>query len=229
VDASNARIVIGGAIEYWATTADPYRTVPLSAFYQPREIFVVENNVTGVAQNGPSGNLYGAASQLALLSNNMGIANEHTVRLFRAHKTVIAHNAIRGISSDGIRHALKLHSGEFGQYADAYAVSGSAWATSKVVLADNLMGDPADNNAWTVAIRPQNSGPDSGEGIEDVVIERNRFARGPVTNTDILTVGRRITTRANTRIDGGPLAISRDTTSDYPLLPTDWRGPYYQD
>jgi len=38
------QIDIGAGIHYWAVT-DPHKFIPTSAFYQPREIFIVENRV----------------------------------------------------------------------------------------------------------------------------------------------------------------------------------------
>lgn len=226
----NNGIVLGGAIEYWAG-ADPYRVVPPSAFYNPHEIFIVENRVIGSTDNDevPLANLQGIGSRIALLGNDFGRASQHTVRLYRAHKSVIAHNALRGFSSDGLRHSLKLHSGGLGAYNDNYATSGAAWASSQIIVANNLMGDPADNNAWTVAIRPQNDGPDSNEGIEDVIVENNRFARGPRTNADVIVVGRRMTTRGNARtVEGQSLSIGYvHQATSYPLLPQAWKGPYF--
>jgi hypothetical protein len=227
----NNSIVIGGAIGYWATTSDPHRVVPLNAFYNPREIFVVENRVIGSTEGDdvPLANLHGSGSRIALLGNDFGRASQHTVRLYNAHKTVIAHNALRGMSSDGIRHSLKLHSGGLGTYNDNYAISGSTWAASQIVIANNLMGDPADNNSWTVAIRPQNADVNSGEGIEDVVVENNRFARGSQTNTDVVLVARRATTRGNTRtVQGQSVSIGvHQSSASYPMLPQAWRGPYF--
>lgn len=226
----NNSIVIGSAMGYWATTSDTYRTVPLSAFYNPHEIFVVENRVIGSTENDdvPLANLHGSGARIALLGNELGRSSQHTVRLYSAHKTVIAHNAIRGISSDGVRHALKIHSGGFGEYNNNYSTSGGTWASRQIVITNNLIGDTADNNNWTVAIRPQNSQENSGEGIEDVIVENNRLARGPRTNVDILVVGRRITTRGNARtVDGANLTVSTEQSASYPSLPQSWRGPYF--
>lgn len=88
------------------------------------------------------------------------------------------------------------------------------------------MGDAADSNSWIMAIRPQNSEGESGEGIEDVIIEDSRFVLGTNTNTDILVVGHRIMTRGNTRVDGDAIAISYDALNAYTNLPAEWRGPY---
>jgi len=219
-------ISFGAALGYWAES-DPYRVVPTSAFYHPREIFIVENRVIGSTSSNAATvvNLYGGGSRMAILGNDMGQSAQHTVRLYAAHKTVIAHNALRGRSADGVRHALKLHSGGLGSYADSFAVSRGTWVTQQVAIANNLFGDPQDNNSWNVAIRPQNAG--SGEGIEDVIVENNRFHRGPNTNTDVLIVGRRLGARGNTRATGGTgLNISTDSSTSYPL-PGQWVGPYY--
>jgi len=225
------QIDIGAALHYWAVS-DPWRVIPTSAFHQPREIFVVENRVIGSSASGTatSGNFYGTASRLALLGNEMGRAGQHTVRLFNAHKTVLAHNNLKGISTGGAQHPLKIHSGGLGEYHDNFATSGQSWRASHIVIADNIMSDPADNNYQTLTVRPQNAGENSGEGIEDVIIESNRFHRGPNTNGDIIIVGRRMTTRGNTRFTGGAATVSIEGTSPstYPNLPADWRGPYYQ-
>ena len=141
---------------------------------------MVENRIIGSTEDDdtPLSNLHGAGARIALLGNEIGRADEHTVRLYNAYKTVIAHNALKGISSHGIRHSLKLHSGGFGDYNDNFSISGGEWAARQIVIANNLFGDATDNNSWTVAIRPQNDRENSGEGIEDVIIENNRFVRG---------------------------------------------------
>ncbi len=214
------QIVIGAALEYWAEN-DPWRNVPTSAFFYPREIFVVENQLRG-ANPTNLGLFYGTMSRLALLGNDMVYAQQHTARIFGLHKGVIAHNALRGRSSDGIRHALKLHSGGLGTYADGYQAASPGWATRQVVIANNLFGDPEDNNAWTVAIAPENG--TSAQGIEDVVVENNRFVRGASTVTDLILTGRRLTSRGNVRADGGPIGIGLDGHGG--ALPAAWKGPY---
>lgn len=215
-------ITIGGALQYYVENGQ----LPATAYYHPREIFIVENMVRGNASK-PFINLQGTGSRIALLGNDMGGAEQHTVRLFAAHTAVIAHNALRGRSSDGNRHALKLHSGGLGPYDDSYAVSRATWASARIVIADNLFGDPSDNNAWTTAVAPQNADVNSAEGIEDVVIERNRYVRGPRTNTELVTVGRRITMRQNTRVDGGTPNMNQGGRP-YQNLPAEWQGPYFR-
>lgn len=216
---NNNRIWIGAALDYWASS-DPYRTISPSQFYNPREIFIVENRIQGGSLSNDSP-ILGTGSRIALLGNDMGYANQHTVRIGRLHKGVMAHNAMRGRSSDGIRHALKLHSGGLGSYTDSY--NGSTWATRQVVIANNLFGDAQDNNQWTVAVSPQNGV--SAEGLEDVIVENNRFVRGLRTASDLVITGRRMTYRGNVRADGGSLGVS--TNGHGEALPADWRGPYY--
>lgn len=218
----NNRIWFGGALSYAVNNSG----LPASTFYVPREIFIVENKIIGATNiaSTPIVNIYGGGSRLALLGNDIGKAEQHTVRLFNAHKSVIAYNALRGQSSDGIRVALKLHSGGLLPYADNYATTMGKWATSQVVIANNLFGDPNDNNSWTATAAPQNTL--ESEGIEDVIAENNRYYRGPNTNTEMILVGRRMTTRGNARVDGGALNINNANTITF-NLPPEWQGPYW--
>jgi len=224
---ANNHIDIGGAFD-WFASRDSNRVLPQSAFYQPNEIFVVENRVIGSteADSIPLGNFTGSGSRIALLGNDMGRAYQHTARSWRLHKSVIAHNAFRGQSSDGHRHAFKLHSGGLGTYGDTYAESQGTWATSQVVIANNLFGDATDNNAWTVVIAPQNG--ESDEGIEDVIVEFNRFVRGGNTITDLRLAGRRITTRGNVFDTPNPYnVVAVPAGQYYTALPSSWMGPYF--
>jgi hypothetical protein len=224
---ANNSIDIGGAFE-WFAGSDSNRVLPQSAFVYPREIFIVENRVIGTTDSDqlPSMNFSALGSRIVLLGNDMGRAFYHTARPWRLHKSVIAHNALRGQSSDGQRVALKLHSGGLGAYDESYAVSGSSWATTQIVIANNLFGDPSDNNSWTVVIAPQNN--ESAEGIQDVIVENNRFVRGPNTITDLRLAGRRITTRGN--VFSAPNSFNIVTLSaggPYFNLPSSWLGPYF--
>jgi hypothetical protein len=160
------------------------------------------------------------------MGNDMGTAQQHTVRLWRMNKGFIAHNALRGRSSDGVRHALKIHSGGLGAYDDNYGISGSTWASRQIVIANNRLGDSTDNNSFTGGAAPENNGPDSRQGLEDVVLENNVFLRGPNTNTEFILMGRRMSSRGNTRADGGVPNINQLGNS-YKLLPPDWVGPFF--
>jgi hypothetical protein len=199
---------------------DPYRVVSLSAFYVSRELYMVENTVLGSGSL-PIVNVMGDGSRVAVLGNTMGIAQQHTMRSGGLHKSIVAHNDMRGVSNDGIRHVLKLHSGNLNPYADTRL--DLEWATRHVVLSNNLFGSSADNNQWTVAVSPQNGV--EAEGIEDVLVENNRFARGARTVADLVMAGRRITYRGNSVVGGAALRAEQDVHGE--ALPTDWKGPYF--
>lgn len=219
----DSQIGIASALPYIVEN----HTLPANQYYQPREIFVVENVMFGSTST-PHTNMSGSGSQTVIMGNRMGIARQHTVRMYGMNLGFIAHNHLRGISSDGIRVALKLHSGGLGDYNDNYAISGGSWATRKVIIANNILGDPNDTNSFTGGASPENSGPDSRQGLEDVILENNRFYRGPNTNTEFILMGRRMSNRGNTRMDGGQCNINQFGNS-YELLPPEWNGPYYND
>ena len=54
---------------------------------------------------------------------------------------------------------------------------------------------------------PQNADQGTVEGIEDVIMERDQFIRGPYTSLEIQNVGRRITVR-NASTSNGALVWS---------------------
>ena len=216
-----AQITIASALAYIVQN----HTLAADQYFQPRELFVVENLVRGSTSN-PLVNMAGEGSRFVLMGNDMGTAQQHTVRIWEMHKGFIAHNALRGRSSDGIRVALKVHSGGLGDYNDNYAISGSVYASRQIVIANNRLGDTTDNNSFTGGASPQNNTDSSREGLEDVVLENNVFYRGPNTNTEFILMGRRMTARGNTRADGGTPNISQYNNS-YQLLPAEWVGPFY--
>jgi PKD domain len=218
----NNSIVFASALGYM------FEQNPSIPFFNPREIFVVENNVLGQVNNTrtPFMNLSGQGSRVVVMGNDMARSEEHTSRLFSLHKSIVAHNALRGqsysASGASIRSTMKIHSGGLLPYADLLSANGGDWATSQLVVADNLLGDATNNGSFTAGVGPQNR--IEVEGIEDVIIERNRFVRGSYTNTEMENNGRRFTYRGNTRSDGGPLNLS---VGDKPAMPTEWRGPYW--
>lgn len=212
------QIEIGSALGYIVQN----HTLPANQYYQPREIFVVENTLFGSTAN-PHVNMVGIGSQFVIMGNRMGIAQQHTIRLFAMNKGFIAHNHLRGISSDGIRVALKLHSGGLGDYNDNYAISGGSWASRQIVVANNLLGDAASNNSFIGGASPENTL--EAQGLEDVILENNRFIRGPNTNTEFILMGRRMSNRGNVRVDGGAVNINQfDNQYNVPAV---WNGPYY--
>ncbi|WP_256861514.1 PKD domain-containing protein [Hydrogenophaga sp. H7] len=216
-----AQINLASALAYIVQN----HTLAPSQYIQPRELFIVENQLRGSTAN-PHMNMAGEGSRFVIMGNDMGTAQQHTVRLWGMYKGFIAHNALRGRSSDGIRVALKVHSGGLGEYNDNYAISGSTWASRQIVIANNRLGDATDNNSFTGGTSPENNGPDSRQGLEDVVLENNVFHRGPNTNTEFILMGRRMSSRGNTRADGGVPNINQYGNS-YQLLPAEWVGPFY--
>ncbi|HJW11731.1 MAG TPA: hypothetical protein VJ598_08090 [Albitalea sp.] len=212
-----------GQEDYWYR-GDPYRVVPQSAFYNAREIFFVENYAVG-ADTSSSMGIWGSGSRVAFMGNTFGKQQMHSVRFSALNKGFLAHNEIQGISADGIRHALKLHSMGLNAYADGFINDTSGvggWASSQIVIANNLFGNAADNNAWTVAISPQND--QYAEGVENVLVENNRFVRGTNTSTDLVLGGRNLTYRGNTVVGGTSISEGVGHTG---ALPASWLGPYY--
>lgn len=215
VTADSKGVFPASAIDYWAGQ------VGAGNVYQPREIFVSEHYARGNLS--ADTHVFGAAAYSAVIGCDLMTANQHTIRFGRGYKMFMGHNAARGVSSDGIRHALKFHGGGLSPYTDEYATSGGTWATRYLVIANNLFGDATDNNQWTVALSPQNGV--SAEGLEDVIAENNRFVRGSQTVSDLTLGGRRMTSRGNTLVGGGAITVSTNSHAD--ALPAEWRGPYY--
>jgi hypothetical protein len=212
-----------GEQDYWYR-GDPNRKIPQSAFYNAREIFFVENNALGSDTNTGVAGFWGDGSRVALLGNRFGKYQQHSARFSALNKSVLAHNEFQGISSDGIRLALKLHSMGYNDYTDGAINDTSGrggWATNQIVIANNVFGNAADNNAWTVAVAPQNDTVE--EGIQNVILENNRFYRGKNTSTDLIIAGRFITYRKNTVVGGGALNVGTDNG----VLPAAWTGPNY--
>lgn len=229
---ANNNITFGGALAYYANV-DPGRVVPTESFYWPREIFIVENQLVGSTENDslPHLNMGCLGAQYAFMGNDASRADEHTIRTFALFKSVFAHNAIRGHFNDA-RHTLKFHSAGVGVYSDNFSSVG--WASRYSVMANNLFGDPTSNGDWTITLSPQNV--TSAEGLEDIIVENNQFARGPAIRRDLQMAGRRITVRGNRSINAntiltqvGPIIAYGAPPSDtyYGALPAEWKGPYF--
>jgi PKD domain len=209
-----------GNIGYWAG-GDPYRQVPASAFQHAREIFVVENSITSTPSGAIIG-IYGDGANVAVLGNTLGSFQQHNMRLVKTYRSIVAHNELRGVSADGIRHALKVHSGGLTPYNPSYSVSGDSWATRDLVIANNKFGSAGDNNPWTVAICPQND--QVAEGVERVMINNNTFVKGGATVQSLSLGGRLMTYRDNAVV--GTTSLS-EGTCHVGGLPADWNGPYF--
>jgi hypothetical protein len=227
VHAVNGNVAIYiGQVEFWQN-GDCCRVIPKEAFYNARELFLVENVAIGeTTPSGPQVQVFGDGSRVALLGNVMGRQQQHTVRLTALNRGVLAHNNLQGISADGIRLALKLHSMGLNPYADSSlndSTGRGGWASNLIVISNNVFGSTEDNNAWTIAIAPQNE--TVAEGIEDAIVENNKFARGPKTTTDAVVLGRRLTGRGNATLDGRSMNVGTEPNDE---LPPEWIGPYYE-
>jgi PKD repeat protein len=116
--------------------------------------------------------VYLGGMRMAVIGGDFRDSSEtHVLRLWQAHRTVIAHNEMSGSSlntADG-RHALKLH----GPSQEALARTDGGrleHPTRHVVVADNIFGS---SGPWPVAVGPQDALKD--ERLEDILLERNRF------------------------------------------------------
>jgi hypothetical protein len=219
-----------------ATAVTYYRPRGFPDIPWPREVFLVENDVLGriSQERGASPNLVamGFFYHSALLGNTMDRAYEHTLRIWAAGKTVIAHNALGGnhrpeADGIGIRAALKLHSGGTQPWTDLVS-SSPAPMTDQVILANNVLGSPTYPGSWLSGFSPQNNGPETVEGLQDCIAENNHYIRGPESDSyksELQLRGRRLTARGNTR-EGGKPDIVRSGFKYAPGL-DDWDGPYF--
>jgi hypothetical protein len=221
----NTGILFGHALGWYVRNG----TFPAETYYQPREIFIVENSVIGTTtQANPLLLIQGGGSRVGIMGNDLKSQPEHNIRLWMLHKGFIAHNSLAGQSSDGIRHSLKLHSGGLRNYSDTMDITGwsagtnGVVASSQIVISNNLFGSALDNNQWTVTVQPQNN--IQVEGLEDVIVENNRFIRGSRTNNDLMLQGRRMSARGNSRVDGLDTKIGFYNSS---VIPPEWNGPYW--
>jgi surface-anchored protein len=211
-----SQVNIGTAVGYYASNG----SVPASSFYWPREIFLVENDIQGDTNGDARPNIVvmGWFMKSALLGNTMNRATEHTLRMWAAHKTIVAHNFLGGDhyapSGQGIRAALKLHANGTRAYSDSLG-NGQDIATSQVVVANNRIGSSSFPGAWVVGVGPQNL--TSVEAVFDYIHENNVHGRGPYTSQDLHIAAQRATTRGNTVQSGG--TFNGDAKN-----PADWDG-----
>jgi hypothetical protein len=228
---ANTSAFESGGVTYWALT-DPWRNISPNQFYNAREIYFVENYAVGSDTSALNYGYIGMGSQTVFMGNTFGVQHDHSLRVGGLHYGFIAHNHFMGVSGDGIRHAVKIHSGGTLPYSDALINDGdkpgTGWASDTIVLSHNKFGSSNDNNSWTVAICPQND--EYSEGVEKVLVQDNVFIRGRNTNADLVYAARNLTYRRNST--SGP--TSSLTKSDLATqvgheaaLPSVWNGPYY--
>jgi len=230
-DPNTEKIDIGTALGYYVDNG----TLAASQYYWPREVFLVENNALGDTNNDnlPLLVVMGFFNKAAILGNTFNRATQHTLRAWSGYKAVLAHNSIGGehyaSPAPGIRAAIKFHSGGVNPYDDNLGVSGREIASRYLVSADNRYGSVDYPGSWTVGFAPQNTDIGTIEGIEDLIMERDHFLRGPYTSQDIHNVVRRATVRDQTVEGGVPLLMHQLSTSDWSgdpgMLP--WIGPYF--
>ena len=228
---SEAQIDIGTALGYYVDNG----ALPAASYYWPREIFLVENLVLGKVDDTSQPNLVcmGSFARSALLGNTMNRATQHTLRMWTANRTVIAHNAFGGehhaANPPGIRHAIKIHSSGEAPYADNVGTSTLGISSRHIVVADNTIGSADYVGSWTVALGPQNADPGTIEPVIDVVIENNQMIRGPYTTQDVHLLVQRGTTRGNTVVGGGTVegdGVTVDESTADPAMDP-YCGPYF--
>lgn len=238
---ANNTVEVGSALGFYAgiNGGDSGRVLDTTDFYIPQYIFVVDCYQRGdyttprdqQAGTGlyPNNCLVGTADGFVSMGNDFLGAREHVHRLYLCRKSIIQHNKLQDRSVDGIRHAIKLHSGGLGAWtvgATLENTTGAAWVSYKNVIRDNSIGDASSANSFTVAIQPQNT--IEVEGVEDTILEDNTFVNSATKLIDIQAgPARRTTTRGNT-LTGGTLRIEDDGGRTFAEpIESDWRGPYY--
>jgi hypothetical protein len=203
-DAINANTYIdsGHALDYY-TTGDgspPPSPWTLADYHFPRNVFVVGNEMIGDGVN--TAQFFGAAVESALFDNEIYYvqAEAHNLRLTMGYKTWIGHNNLRSRSGDGARHALKVHGTGLNTLTDPGSFGSGGFVVEWIVVADNLIGDPTNNNSWLVSIRPESEGHVNGQ--RNIILERNEFdPTGASLEVQALVLN--FWMRANTRTDAG--------------------------
>ena len=138
---------------------------------------IADCDVSNASVNG----LYVGGRRLALLGNMVcDIRTSHCLRVWQAHKAVIAHNALKNPGPE--RHALKLHSPTHGDGRPP---------TQHVVVSDNTFR----GKTWTASIGPQNAVSD--ERVSHVLFERNRTFSSETVQVDLHVAARNVTVRNN--------------------------------
>lgn len=156
--------------------------------------------------NTADGVMYVGSERLAVLgTNSRDTDDSHSLRIFQAYQSVIAHNRLSGSDiENGVRIAMKLH-GPGEPYVGTFAETGTnglRYRSKFINIHDNVFGT---GGQYTVDIGPQNSEYD--ERISDVVFEKNKIvsdygtASGLPTVASLTLAGRYMTARNNI-IDG---------------------------
>lgn len=146
--------------------------------------------------------MYIGGVHLALLGCTVrNIEIEHCVRVWQAHRAVLAHNVLENPGRDD-RHALKLHG----------PVNGDGRPPTRYVeISDNSFA----GKVWSVAIGPQNGVLD--ERLSQIVFERNRTRSYPSLIIDVCVCAREVTIRNNVFVGTG-------SSKEYFAINVDRRG-----
>lgn len=218
----------GGMIQV-ATAFDYYIQISsLPGWRHPNGIFVVENKIDrnyDTTVNSSVNGHTGQGTRYAVMGNEIDRTREHQLRIWQVNRAFIGHNRFYGRSSDNGRLTIKLHSRGLDAYTDTFSGGTSPRTrSSKIVVADNVLGSSTSNINWLSAFGPQNA--DEAEGVEDVIVERNKYSFGTNYYRDIVFSGRRMTERANINLNRNTTAVVQTFSSGY-NLPADWYGPYF--
>ncbi|ACL66310.1 PKD domain containing protein [Anaeromyxobacter dehalogenans 2CP-1] len=128
-----------------------------------------------------AGGMYVGGRRLAILGNDLhDLSSTHALRVWQAHKAVIAHNRLW--NPGGTRHALKLHGPGHGDGRPE-----TRWVT----VTDNLVR----GKVWSLAVGPQDGEKD--ERVSHVVLERNRTHGEASVQVDLLIWARDVMVRNN--------------------------------
>jgi len=183
----------------------------LVPFY-PQEIFASHDFARSTLTGGESNICTGIGSYLGFIGVDYGIANQHTIRIYRHHKMGIRASAIRGQSNpvSGISpsQSLKAHSGGALVYNDSTAVVHWGWGSKWAVAGGCLFGDTADLGQYTVSFGPQNNLSD--ERVENVLIQDSIFREGTNCVREVNFAVKNGIERSNVRAAGGAFRTGVD-------------------
>lgn len=222
---TGAGISNGGAVDWYAT--NQRGTSSLADWKWCQGFFVVENHVDmNMDYTGPRNPIQGGGKWFTVLGNYSTNAREHTLRAFYTYRSIIGHNELTGLNERGAKHALKMHARGTQDWHDSMFPDGSTTINNPrsqyIRVHNNVLGNDRSLNSWTMQVAPQNDA--SLEGMQDVVVESNRFVASSSTLRDFQSLGNHVTERGN-EITRGVYTVS-SYPSNYPNSAF-WHGPYY--
>lgn len=226
---------LAGGAQFVQTNEDGWDKQKYTCF---SELDLDMTGSTNIGQAGGNGNycmFIGFAQWVAIIGCTTSLSGFHDIRIPHAYKVFIGHNQLKGLQpgNPGGFHALKINGGGTGTSPggsssswDEVSGGSTGFASEKIVVANNLLGNAASNNAWTVEFAPQND--DLGgavEGITDGISENNQFTRGTGGSpVDLQQGGRRMTRRGNTSTNS---SVIYGTSCNSTNIPSGWDGAYF--